>query len=74
MVSAEAIRFPLAVARTAGGDRSASVRQALPTGRFWQAEPSSGAGPELGPALLEGLETQRAKTVERHQHCRSLGW
>ena len=42
MVSAEAMQFPLAVPGTAGGDRSASVRQALPTGRFWQAEPSSG--------------------------------
>lgn len=42
LVSTEAIGFPLAMARMGGGDCNASVRQALPMGRSWQAEVSSG--------------------------------
>lgn len=43
-------------------------------GRLNRALASSGAGLEPGLALLEGLETQQAKAVERNQHCRSLSW
>lgn len=69
MVSAEAIRFPLAVAGMAGGDRSTSVRQALPTGRFWQAEPSSGklwgrTGARSGSAGRAGNPTGKGSGEE----------
>jgi len=69
LVPAEAIGFPLAVAGTAGRERSTSARQALPAGRFWQAEPSSGelwgrTGARSGSAGRTGNPTGKGSGEE----------